>query len=165
MITKNILEAKNALSNGDIIAIPTETVYGLAANAFNEEAIKKIFILKKRPIQNPLIVHIKSMDYLKEIAMDVPPLAFVLAENFWPGPLTLVLKKRNNISDFITAGKETVAIRIPSHPMALKLLNELDFPLAAPSANPFGSISPTKAEHVFNYFQNEIDMRFWAGFR
>ena len=150
MITKSLENAIITLRKNELIAIPTETVYGLAGNAYNETAIKKIFELKKRPFYNPLIVHIKSLAYLQEIASDIPDNALKLAKVFWPGPLTLVLKKQKHISDLITAGKNTVAVRVPSHPLTLDLLNKLDFPLVAPSANPFGSISPTHAEHVVN---------------
>jgi L-threonylcarbamoyladenylate synthase len=156
MITTNINQAIEALNKGEVIAIPTETVYGLAANAFDEAAIKKIFTLKNRPFYNPLIVHIKSGKYLNTIADDIPEIAFEMAKHFWPGPLTLILKKQKHISDFITAAKDTVAIRVPNHGMALQLLKKLEFPLAAPSANPFGSISSTSANHVFNYFKNEL---------
>ena len=158
MIITNLEIAKLSLINDEIIGIPTETVYGLAGNAFSESAIKKIFALKKRPFYNPLIVHIKSASLLNTIARDIPELALWLAEEFWPGPLTLVLKKQPHISDFITAGKDTVAIRVPNHPVALALLEKLDFPLAAPSANPFGSISPTSATHVSNYFEGKLDL-------
>ncbi len=157
-ITTNINIAKQALIANEIIAIPTETVYGLAGNAFNEPVLKKIFDLKKRPFYNPLIVHIKSADFLPEIACDIPDIAYKMAKKFWPGPLTLILNKKSNIPDLVTAGKETVAVRVPDHPLTLRLLNELDFPLAAPSANPFGSISPTTAEHVANYFKNTLDI-------
>ncbi len=158
MITKSLENAIITLKKNELIAIPTETVYGLAGNAYNETAIKKIFELKKRPFYNPLIVHIKSLAYLQEIASDIPDNALKLAKVFWPGPLTLVLKKQKHISDLITAGKNTVAVRVPSHPLTLDLLNKLDFPLVAPSANPFGSISPTHAEHVFNYFGEELNI-------
>jgi L-threonylcarbamoyladenylate synthase len=158
MITKGIVKAKKVLMNNGIIAIPTETVYGLAGNAYNEDALKKIFILKKRPFYNPLIVHIKSASSIIDVAEEIPESAKKLAAHFWPGPLTLVLKKRSHIPDIVTAGKETVAVRVPNHPLTLKLLNELDFPLAAPSANPFGSISPTSAQHVSNYFDAELDV-------
>ena len=158
LITTNIKNAKQALINEEIIAIPTETVYGLAGNAYSESAIKKIFALKKRPYYNPLIIHIKSASLLNTIACDIPEIALRLAEKFWPGPLTLVLKKQPHISDLITAGKETVAIRVSNHPVALALLEELEFPLAAPSANPFGSISPTSAAHVLNYFEDDLDV-------
>jgi L-threonylcarbamoyladenylate synthase len=156
MITTNLNIAVSALNNDDLIALPTETVYGLAGNAFCDLAIKRIFELKKRPLYNPLIVHIKSIDYLSKVATDIPENAMKLADAFWPGPLTLVLKKQPNIPDLITAGKETVAVRMPNHPMALALLDLLEFPLAAPSANPFGCISPTSASHVYNYFDEEL---------
>lgn len=145
-------DAVALLNQSEIVAIPTETVYGLAGNAFSEKAIKKIFELKKRPFYNPLIVHIKSVADLNQIATEIPEKAMLLANAFWPGPLTLVLKRQNTIPDLVTGGKSTVAVRVPNHPVALALLEQLDFPLAAPSANPFGSISPTKAEHVANYF-------------
>jgi len=158
LITTNLNKAKEYLINDEIIAIPTETVYGLAGNAYCETALKKIFTLKKRPYYNPLIVHIKSASSLNTIASDIPEIALRLAEEFWPGPLTLVLKKQPHISDLVTAGKDTVAIRVPNHPIALALLEQLDFPLAAPSANPFGSISPTSATHVSNYFEGKLDL-------
>lgn len=153
MITKDLTLAKAELEAEGIVAIPTETVYGLAGNAFSEAAVKKIFDLKKRPFYNPVIVHIKSPEVLTEVAKEVPETAAKLAEAFWPGPLTLVLKKQPHVSDLVTAGKPTVAVRMPNHPLTLRLLEQLDFPLAAPSANPFGSISPTTAEHVANYFK------------
>ncbi len=158
MKTTNLDTAKQALRANEIIAIPTETVYGLAGNAYSETAIEKIFNLKKRPFYNPLIVHIKSAKFLTEVAFDIPDIAKKMAKEFWPGPLTLILKKQPNIPDLVTAGKETVAIRVPNHPLTLSLLEQLDFPLAAPSANPFGSISPTTAEHVANYFKNTLDV-------
>jgi L-threonylcarbamoyladenylate synthase len=158
MVTKDIIRAKEALANNELIAIPTETVYGLAGNAYNETAIKKIFELKNRPFYNPLIVHIKSAAYIENIACDIPDIARKLAEVFWPGPLTLVLKKQEHVSDLITSGKKTVAVRVPNHPLTLALLNSLDFPLAAPSANPFGSISPTNTKHVVNYFGESLDV-------
>ena len=156
MITKNTQYAVDELKRDGLVSIPTETVYGLAANAYNETTVKKIFELKNRPHYNPLIVHIKSADYLQHIAKEIPDIALKLATAFWPGPLTLVLKKQEHVSDFITAGKDTVAVRVPNHPLTLDLLNELDFPLAAPSANPFGSISPTNAAHVHAYFGDTL---------
>jgi L-threonylcarbamoyladenylate synthase len=152
LISTSILDAALLLNKNEIVAIPTETVYGLAGNAYSEIALKKIFELKKRPFYNPLIVHIKSVTDLDSIATEIPEKAKLLAEVFWPGPLTLVLKKQSLIPDLVTAGKNTVAVRVPNHPVTLALLAELDFPLAAPSANPFGSISPTTSEHVVNYF-------------
>lgn len=156
MLTTDINKAKEALQTNELIAIPTETVYGLAGNAYDETALKKIFELKKRPFYNPLIVHLKSASSMYDIATDIPENALKLAEKFWPGPITLVLKKQAHISDLITAGKDTVAVRVPNHPVALALLEKLEFPLAAPSANPFGSISPTTAAHVLNYFGDNL---------
>lgn len=155
-MTNEILKAAKLLQMGEVVAIPTETVYGLAANAFNEKAVAKIFEIKKRPLFNPLIVHIKSIEYLNEIATNIPPLAYKLAQQFWPGPLTLVLEKKSNIPDIVTSGKSTVGVRMPSHIIALALLEELDFPLAAPSANPFGYISPTTSEHVKSQLGSKI---------
>lgn len=157
-ISTDIRKAKLILENNELVAIPTETVYGLAGNCLDEIAIKKIFETKKRPFFNPLIVHIHSLHKLDEIAQEVPEKANLLANAFWPGSLTLVLKKRPIIPDLITAGKETVAVRIPNHKLTLELLENLDFPLAAPSANPFGSISPTTAQHVADYFPEELKL-------
>ncbi len=157
-ISTDIRKAKLILENNELVAIPTETVYGLAGNCLSETAIKKIFETKKRPFFNPLIVHIHSLHKLDEIAQEIPEKAKLLANAFWPGSLTLVLKKRPNVSDLITAGKETVAVRIPNHQLTLELLENLDFPLAAPSANPFGSISPTTAQHVADYFPEELKL-------
>lgn len=146
------------LKKDGLVAMPTETVYGLAGNAFSENAVKKIFALKRRPFYNPLIVHIKSVQYLENIARDIPDSAYELANTFWPGPLTLILKKGNLVTQSVTSGLDTVAVRIPNHPMALELLEKIDFPLAAPSANPFGSISPTKYEHVSSYFKDKLNV-------
>ena len=157
-ISKDIHLAQQFLEMGEIVAIPTETVYGLAGNIYNEKAIKKIFETKQRPFFNPLIVHIHSLACLDKICSEIPLKARLLANTFWPGPLTLVLKKRNSISELITGGKDTVAVRLPNHPLTLELLAKLDFPLAAPSANPFGAISPTSASHVANYFSDSLPM-------
>ncbi len=156
MTTINIDEACEVLKNEELIGLPTETVYGLAGNAYSEIALKKIFTLKNRPFYNPLILHIKSVHYLNKVAKNIPETAIKLAKEFWPGPLTLVLEKQNHISDLVTASKHTVAVRVPNHSVALELLNKLDFPIAAPSANPFGSISPTNASHVNDYFGNDL---------
>jgi L-threonylcarbamoyladenylate synthase len=145
------------LINGDIIALPTETVYGLAANIYLDSALEKVFKLKKRPSYNPLIIHISNAGILEQIAKNIPAKARELANVFWPGPLTLVLEKQDQIPNRITAGKPTVAVRVPNHPIALQLLESLNFPLAAPSANPFGSLSPTSAKHVALYFKEEIN--------
>jgi len=158
MISDNINLAATILKEHGVIGLPTETVYGLAGNIYSEKAIKEIFYVKQRPLYNPLIVHIKSIEDLQTIAVDIPPIAIELATTFWPGPLTLLLPKKDSVPDLVTAGKQTVAVRIPNHPIALSLLNLIDFPLAAPSANPFGMISPTKAQHVDEYFKNQIKM-------
>jgi L-threonylcarbamoyladenylate synthase len=157
-ISSSITDAIAILNNEGIIAIPTETVYGLAGNIYSQKAIESIFELKQRPHYNPLIVHLKSVAALEQVAIEIPEKARQLAEAFWPGPLTLVLKKQAGISDLITAGKDTVAVRVPNHPVALQLLEQLDFPLAAPSANPFKSISPTQSVHVANYFGANLPM-------
>ena len=152
----DIERAKQFLVNGELIAIPTETVYGLAANALNEEAVIKIFEVKNRPSFNPLIVHCASWQTAQQYVQKVPAKAHLLAEKFTPGPLTLLLTKKDSIPDLVTAGSEKVAIRIPDHPLTLALLESLDFPLAAPSANPFGYISPTTAAHVIENLNGKI---------
>ena len=150
---------------GHLVAIPTETVYGLAANATDEKAIKKIFQLKNRPENHPLIVHIapplldQSVESfwetkLAQWAHDVPPEAILLAKQYWPGPLTLVLKKAKQVSNLITGGQETVAIRAPKHPWTIEILQAFNGGLVAPSANRFGRISPTTAQHVLDEFQD-----------
>lgn len=158
IISKDIQKAITLLTNDELVAIPTETVYGLAGNIFSEKAIHKIFATKKRPFFNPLIVHVASVNALKDIVAEIPEKAKLLAEAFWPGSMTLVLKKSSKIPDLITASKDTVAVRVPNHAVTLELLEKLPFPLAAPSANPFGSISPTKPLHVENYFKEHIKM-------
>jgi L-threonylcarbamoyladenylate synthase len=152
MITSNISYAVNALNQGDLVAIPTETVYGLAGSAFNEHAIDKIFHLKNRPTCNPLILHTHSINEVHKFVKYIPPAALKLAEAFWPGPLTLLLPKKSNIPHSVTSGSHLVAVRIPNHPIALDLLKQLDFPLVAPSANPYTRISPTNAKMVYDYF-------------
>jgi L-threonylcarbamoyladenylate synthase len=152
MITTDVDLIKQQLEQGEVVGIPTETVYGLAANIWNEQAIAKIFATKKRPNTNPLIVHVHSLEKAKEVAAHFPPKAEQLAAHFWPGSLTLILPKSPLISDSITAQQPTVAIRIPKHPLTLQLLQTLDFPIAAPSANPYNRISPTRSAHVEEYF-------------
>lgn len=158
MISEDLQKAIEILKNNELVAIPTETVYGLAGNIYSEAAISKIFKLKNRPFFNPLIVHIHSVKQLIELTSYIPPKAQLLAKAFWPGALTLVLKKNFNVPDLITAGKDSVAIRMPNHPVTLALLAQLNFPLAAPSANPFGCISPTKTIHVEDYFGDRLQM-------
>ena len=147
-INTPIQTAKHFLANGEVVGIPTETVYGLAGNALNEDAILKIFKVKNRPFFDPLIIHTNSIERVRDYVSEFPIKAQQLAKAFWPGPLTLLLPKKPIIPDLITSGLERVAIRIPNHPLTLSLLESLDFPLAAPSANPFGYISPTSAAHV-----------------
>jgi|TARA_R110002110_G_scaffold90627_27_gene235537 L-threonylcarbamoyladenylate synthase len=158
IISSDISKAIEILNNEDVIAIPTETVYGLAGNIYSEKAIRKIFQVKQRPFFNPLIVHIESIDKIDEVVSEFPPKAQKLAEAFWPGSLTLILPKKSNIPDVITAGKDTVGVRVPNHPITLSLLKQLSFPLAAPSANPFNRISPTSSLHVEGYFKSSISM-------
>jgi len=146
-IGTSIAEAKDYLKKGGIVAIPTETVYGLAGNALNEDAILSIFKAKNRPHFDPLIVHVSSMDEVNKYAY-LPQKLEPLAKAIWPGPLTLLLKKKSIIPDLVTAGSDLVAMRIPKHPTSLQLLSLLDFPLVAPSANPFGYVSPTNPSHV-----------------
>ena len=136
------------LQAGEVVAIPTETVYGLAANALNPEAVAQVFRIKNRPHFDPLIVHIASWNQAEQYIDDIPDEAHRLAEAFMPGPLTLLLPRKSIIPDLVTSGSDRVAIRIPLHPVAQQLLQQLPFPLAAPSANPFGYISPTTAAHV-----------------
>lgn len=140
--------AKQLLTAGELVAIPTETVYGLAANAMNGSAITKIFLTKNRPAFDPLIVHVASLEQARSVTREWPSAAEVLAKKFWPGPLTLVLPKIERVPDLVTSGLDTVGVRCPNHPLTLSLLRSLDFPLAAPSANPFGYVSPTTADHV-----------------
>jgi len=140
--------ASQALSQGNLIAFPTETVYGLGADATNPDAVKRIYEVKGRPSDHPLIVHIASLDQMDQWAIDIPEYAIKLARDFWPGPMTLVLKRSTKAKDFITGGQDTVALRVPAHPIALSLLQEFKEGIAAPSANRFGSVSPTTAEAV-----------------
>jgi L-threonylcarbamoyladenylate synthase len=158
MISTDIELAVDLLKREDIIGFPTETVYGLAANIYSMRAINKLNRMKQRPFFNPLIVHIKKIDELKKVAIEIPETAKILAKIFWPGPLTLLLKKHPSVPDIITGGKQTVAVRIPNHPIALSLLHKVNTPLAAPSANPFGTISSTSAEHVDAYFGSALPL-------
>lgn len=147
-IGKDINKAKEILSNGGLVAIPTETVYGLAANALAENAIISVFETKGRPRFNPLILHIKSFSEAEKYAKNIPDIAYKIANEFMPGPITFLLEKSDLVSDIVTAGSNLVAIRVPNHSLTLELLNSLDFPLVAPSANTFGYVSPTSAQHV-----------------
>ncbi len=149
---KAILNAANILKKGGVVAFPTETVYGLGAVAINPVAVAKVFEIKKRPAFDPLIVHVATLDTIKSIVTALPPAAQLLLDQCTPGPLTLILPKHESIPDIVTAGLPTVAVRIPDHPVALELLHTLDLPVAAPSANRFGEISPTTAAHVADSF-------------
>lgn len=144
----DIEKAVKLLTNDELVAIPTETVYGLAGNALSSVAVAKIFSVKNRPQFDPLIVHVPSLEKAKDYVLEIPEAAKKLADKFWPGPLTLLLKKKSVIPDLVTAGLDTVGIRCPDHSLTRQLLKELPFPLAAPSANPFGYVSPTKPAHV-----------------
>ncbi|SHO64765.1 L-threonylcarbamoyladenylate synthase [Algoriphagus zhangzhouensis] len=155
-IGQDIAKAKSLLEKGELVAIPTETVYGLAANALNPDAAASIFEAKNRPSFDPLIIHTDSVDKINQWVEEIPESLTLLAEKFWPGPLTLLLPRKSIIPDIVTSGLDRVAVRIPSHPLTLELLKTLDFPLAAPSANPFGYISPTSAEHVNKQLGDQI---------
>lgn len=155
-IGNDISVAKQLLDNEEIVAIPTETVYGLAANAFSEKAIRKVYETKNRPQNNPLIVHVGSKEKLYQLTKNISDKASLLIDHFMPGPLTILLPKNELIGDFVTSGLPEVAIRIPAHPLTAALLSVTDYPLAAPSANPFGYISPTNAVHVFEQMQSKI---------
>lgn len=143
------------IRNGGLVAFPTETVYGLGASAFDPDAIERVFLAKGRPSDNPLIVHISSIEQLRDFAVTIPDQAFTLTEQLWPGPLTLVLPKKPGVLDRITAGLSTVAVRMPDHPLALELISQSG-PLVAPSANRSGRPSPTKAAHVHQDFGEQI---------
>lgn len=158
MLKEELTRAVNILKSGGLVAFPTETVYGLGADAKNPTALKKIFHAKERPIDHPLIVHIGEIGQLSEWAVNITPWALQLAHAFWPGPLTLILPKAHGVLDLITGGQETVGIRIPHHPVALALLNQFGSALAAPSANRFGRISPTTKEAVLEELGSSVDM-------
>lgn len=154
----SIEKALTILRRGDIVAFPTETVYGLGADALNPYAVAKIFEVKKRPRFDPLIVHICERHWLSAFAGHVPAEIIRLTDRFWPGPLTVILPKKPIIPDIVTAGLTTVGIRMPSHPVALNLIKSLRNPIAAPSANPFGYMSPTKAGHVAKMLKDRLPL-------
>jgi L-threonylcarbamoyladenylate synthase len=147
-IGKDIALAAKLLSEGSLVSIPTETVYGLAGNALDEDAILGIFKAKDRPKFDPLIAHVPSSDKASALVKEIPPVLQAIMDDLWPGPLTVLLEKSDKVSDLLTSGSSRVAIRVPSHATAKVLLEAIDFPLAAPSANPFGYVSPTTAQHV-----------------
>jgi L-threonylcarbamoyladenylate synthase len=148
----DIAAAVAALRRGDCIGLPTETVYGLAADAGNPQALRQIFALKGRPADHPLIVHLPAIDALDDYARDIPAAARQLAARFWPGPLTLILRRQPRVPDEVTGGQDTVGLRVPAHPLAQQVLAAFGAGLAAPSANRFGRISPTRAQHVRDEF-------------
>ena len=155
--TDDIKKAAEIIKSGGTVAFPTETVYGLGADALNPSAVEKIFKAKNRPADNPLIVHISSNDMLNIVAKDIPETARKLMDSFWPGPLTIILNRTDVVPDITTGGLETVAVRMPSHDVALALIREAGVPIAAPSANTSGRPSPTKAAHVIQDMDGRID--------
>ncbi|MEM1892563.1 MAG: L-threonylcarbamoyladenylate synthase [Sulfolobales archaeon] len=158
-----IREAAEILKSGGLVAFPTETVYGLGADAFNPEAVLKVFKVKRRPLDNPLIVHVSSLDMLQQVASEVPERVVKALSIAWPGPLTVVVKRKSTLPEVVSGGLDTVAVRSPAHPVALKLIEAVGRPLAAPSANIAGRPSPTRAEHVVEDLGDEIDMILDAG--
>jgi L-threonylcarbamoyladenylate synthase len=153
-----IQQASDILHGGGLVSFPTETVYGLGANALDESAVHKIFRAKGRPANDPIIVHIAHIDQLSEVAMDIPDIATPLIDRFWAGALTLIFKKHPNIPLNITSGMDTVAVRMPDHPVALALLRQSGLPIGAPSANTFSRPSPTTAQHVMDDLDGHVDM-------
>lgn len=152
-----IQHAAELLRQGKLVAFPTETVYGLGANALDLLAVARIFEAKGRPTSSPIIVHISNLDMLRSVVAEWPAAAQILSQKFWPGPLTLVLGKQPAVPDLVTAGLNTVGVRMPSHPVALALIEAAQFPVAAPSANRFGQLSPTTAEHVREALGERVD--------
>lgn len=156
IITKDINKAVKEIISGNVVGLPTETVYGLGADALNENAVLKIYGTKERPAFNPVIVHVYDINYFEKYAENIPDEAYKLAEKFSPGPLTFVLKKKRIIPDLVTAGNDSVGLRIPSHPVFRDVLKETKLPIAAPSANRSGRISPTSAEDVLSELEGRI---------
>ncbi len=156
-ISTDVTEAARILLSGGIIGLPTETVYGLAACALNESAVSKVFAVKGRPTTHPLIVHLSPDADLTKWGIFTPE-ALQLAQAFWPGPITLLVKRTTMVPDWVTGGRDTVALRVPSHPVAIKLLQAVDTGLVAPSANKFGKVSPTTAQHVLDDLGDSVDL-------
>ena len=154
---KTIANAARIIAEGGVVAFPTETVYGLGANAFDTSAVARVFEVKNRPTFDPLIVHVADIEQASACTKQFPEMAQFLADTFWPGPLTLVMRKASSIPDLVTAGLPTVAVRMPNHPVALELIRQAGVPVAAPSANPFGALSPTTAEHVREHLGDKVD--------
>ena len=160
---ERLAEAAAILRGGGLVAFPTETVYGLGANALDRRAVARIYSVKGRPAFNPVIAHVASVEQARALAAAWPPLADQLAAAFWPGPLTLVVRKAATVPDIVTAGAETIAIRVPAHPVALALIRAAGVPLAAPSANRSTEVSPTTAEHVAKGLGGRVDLILDAG--
>lgn len=158
MDQKEITRAANFLRDGKLVALPTETVYGLGADAQNRSALELLYQVKGRPSNHPVIVHLHDEQQLKDWAIDIPDRALLLAEEFWPGPLTMVLRRASSVLDQVTGGQDTVAVRVPNHPVALALLKEFGGGIAAPSANRFGKLSPTRAEDVKKDLGADVSM-------
>lgn len=156
MSASDLIKALEILKSGGIVGMPTETVYGLAASIESGKGLRRVFEIKERPFFDPLIVHVSSRDQVDAVVSEWTREAEVLAENFWPGPLTIIVRKSKTLNPLITSGLETVGVRCPSHPLAQELIQKLGTPVAAPSANKFGRTSPTKAEHVRSEFGDEV---------
>jgi L-threonylcarbamoyladenylate synthase len=152
----DIQAAAKAIREGRLVAFPTETVYGLGANALDAAAVEQIFVAKGRPKTSPLIVHVASVEEARNLAAAWPAVAEILAQRFWPGPLTLIVPKASSVPDSVTAGLDSVGIRMPSHPTALELIRQAGVPIAAPSANKFTQLSPTTAGHVLESFGPDL---------
>jgi L-threonylcarbamoyladenylate synthase len=157
-VTSEVRRAAQILRAGGLVGFPTETVYGLGADASSEKAIARLYAVKRRPVDHPVIVHFASADDAFSWAAAVPPPARVLAKKFWPGPLTLILKRSARAKDFVTGGQDTVGLRVPSHPVARQLLKEFAGAIAAPSANRFGKVSPTTATHVREDLGKDVEL-------
>ena len=155
---EGIARAARAITAGSLVAFPTETVYGLGANALNASAVARIFAAKQRPLTDPLIVHLAQVAQIHEVAAHVPDIVHRLAERFWPGPLTLILHRAEKVPASVSAGRDTVAVRVPAHPVAHALLAACGLPIAAPSANLFGRPSPTTAQHVLDDLDGRVDL-------
>lgn len=162
-VVSAVREAAKLLAEGNVVAFPTETVYGIGADATNPAAVRRIFEIKGRPADHPLIVHLSHLGQVRDWAVEIPDEAYQLAERFWPGPLTMILKRSKRVPDVVTGGQDTVGLRIPGHPVALALLQKFGGGVAAPSANRFGRISPTTAQHVLEDLGEDLEMIVDAG--
>lgn len=151
-------QAARAVRSGGIVVFPTETVYGLGADAFQPQAVARVFEIKARPLHHPLIVHVENLEWVFDLAIDFPSSAQLLAKQVWPGPLTLVLPRRESLPSIVCAGGQSVAVRVPNHPMALELLHLSQTPIAAPSANRFGRLSPTCVDHLDATIRSNVDV-------